>query len=89
MRVRIKRPTDAGPRRSRGIGHRRADTAPADSPAPPAAPTAGDGLFDERRLRESGGPDDRAQYACTCGYVFQADVSTSVACPHCGTAQAW
>jgi hypothetical protein len=86
MRVRIKRPTETSPRRSRGIQHRRPDAAPAD---PPAAPMPGDDLFDERRLRESGGPDDRAQYACTCGYVFQADVSTSVACPHCGTAQAW
>jgi hypothetical protein len=86
MRVRIKRPTEAGPRRSRGMDHRRTDAAPAD---PPAAPTSGDGLFDERRLRESGGPDDRAHYACTCGYVFEADVSTSVACPHCGAGQAW
>jgi hypothetical protein len=55
-----------------------------------AAPNrAADDLADERRLRESGGPHDRAMYTCTCGYVFQADVSTSVACPHCGTAQAW
>jgi hypothetical protein len=89
MRVRIKRPTEAGQRRARGIDHRRADPAPADQPAPPGARTSGDGLFDERRLRESGGPHDRAQYACTCGFVFQADVSTSVACPHCGSAQAW
>jgi predicted Zn-ribbon and HTH transcriptional regulator len=28
-------------------------------------------------------------YTCTCGYVFQAKVSTSVACPHCGAGQAW
>jgi DNA-directed RNA polymerase subunit RPC12/RpoP len=28
-------------------------------------------------------------YTCSCGYVFEADVSTSVACPHCGTGQAW
>jgi hypothetical protein len=89
MRVRIKRPTESGPRRARGIDHRRADPAPADPPAPAGAPTSGDGLFDERRLRASGGPNDRAQYTCTCGFVFQADVSTSVACPHCGSAQAW
>jgi hypothetical protein len=43
----------------------------------------------ERRARESGGPIDRAQYVCTCGFVFDADVSTSVSCPHCGTGQAW
>lgn len=40
-------------------------------------------------MRESGGPDDRAVYTCSCGYVFKADVSTSVTCPHCGTGQAW
>jgi hypothetical protein len=43
----------------------------------------------ERRARASGGPIDRASYACGCGYVFEAAVSTSVACPHCGTGQAW
>jgi hypothetical protein len=28
-------------------------------------------------------------YTCSCGYVFEADVTTSVACPHCGAGQAW
>ncbi len=42
-----------------------------------------------RRVRESGGPLDHASYACQCGYVFQADVSTTVECPHCHVAQAW
>ena len=55
---------------------------------PPAAAPSDD-LADERRMRESGGPDDRALYTCSCGYVFEADVSTSVTCPHCGTGQAW
>jgi hypothetical protein len=55
----------------------------------PPAPSADDDLVDERRLRESGGPDDRAMYNCSCGYVFEADVTTSVTCPHCGTGQAW
>jgi hypothetical protein len=32
---------------------------------------------------------DAALYSCTCGYVFKAPVTTSVGCPHCGTAQAW
>ena len=41
------------------------------------------------RARRSGGPEDRALYACSCGYAFQAEVSTSVGCPHCGTGQAW
>jgi hypothetical protein len=28
-------------------------------------------------------------YSCGCGFVFQAAVSTSVGCPHCGGSQAW
>jgi hypothetical protein len=32
---------------------------------------------------------DAATYACECGYVFTAAVTTSVGCPHCGTDQAW
>jgi hypothetical protein len=41
------------------------------------------------RARQAGGPVDRASYACQCGYLFQASVSTSVTCPHCGCGQAW
>jgi hypothetical protein len=41
------------------------------------------------RARRSGGPIDNAQYRCSCGMVFDAAVSTSVACPNCGTGQAW
>jgi hypothetical protein len=44
---------------------------------------------DVRRAREAGGPLDRASYNCSCGMQFDAAVSTSVACPHCGTEQAW
>jgi hypothetical protein len=40
-------------------------------------------------MREAGGPVDNATYGCTCGLVFEAAVSTSVACPVCGTRQAW
>jgi len=59
-------------------------------PAAPSEPEpAEDDLFDERRLRDSGGPDDRAEYTCGCGYVWEADVSASVACPNCGASQAW
>ncbi|MGK2939182.1 MAG: hypothetical protein ACSLFR_15480 [Solirubrobacteraceae bacterium] len=43
----------------------------------------------ERRLRDAGGPDDRATYACQCGYLFEAPVSTTVSCPNCGSEQAW
>jgi hypothetical protein len=42
-----------------------------------------------RRRREAGAPTDAAMYACQCGFVFQALVSTSVDCPNCGGAQAW
>ncbi len=42
-----------------------------------------------RRARAAGGPVDQASYSCSCGYVFAAAVSTSVACPVCGCAQAW
>jgi hypothetical protein len=43
----------------------------------------------ERRLRDAGGPHDRACYSCGCGYFFEAPVSASVQCPHCHTEQAW
>jgi len=42
-----------------------------------------------RAARRAGGPEDRALYACMCGYAFTAPVTTSVGCPHCGTQQAW
>jgi hypothetical protein len=41
------------------------------------------------RARQAGGPLDEAVYTCACGYFFSAAVSTTVACPHCGTGQAW
>ncbi|MGN6188623.1 MAG: hypothetical protein ACTHOE_06970 [Conexibacter sp.] len=41
------------------------------------------------RERAAGGPEDRAAYCCSCGCVFEAPVSTTVDCPHCGGAQAW
>jgi hypothetical protein len=41
------------------------------------------------RVRQAGGPIDSASYACACGYLFRASVSTSVTCPHCGADQAW
>ena len=42
-----------------------------------------------QRVSGFGGPTDLACYACHCGYVFAAAVSTTVECPHCGTPQAW
>ena len=41
------------------------------------------------RRREAGAPQDQAVYSCGCGFVFEAQVSTSVGCPHCGGTQAW
>jgi hypothetical protein len=89
MRVRSKRQTDSR-RRSGPI--RRPSPVRRDPAATPVAepePAPADDLADERRLRASGGPHDRAQYTCGCGYVWDADVSASVACPHCGASQAW
>jgi hypothetical protein len=43
----------------------------------------------QARERAAGGPEDRAAYRCSCGYVFEAPVSTTVGCPQCGGAQAW
>jgi hypothetical protein len=41
------------------------------------------------RRSELGPLRDQAVYNCQCGYVFEAPVSTSVGCPHCGDTQAW
>jgi len=43
----------------------------------------------QARERAAGGPQDLAAYRCSCGYVFEAAVSTTVGCPHCGGTQAW
>ncbi|MEA2270080.1 MAG: hypothetical protein QOC64_2690 [Solirubrobacteraceae bacterium] len=79
--------------RRRGAPTPRPSVLVRDQPAAPVAEPEvapeDDDLADERRLRASGGPNDRAQYACVCGYVWQADVSASVSCPHCGAPQAW
>ncbi len=41
------------------------------------------------RVRSAGGPIDEASYACQCGFMFLAPVSTTVVCPHCHAPQAW
>jgi hypothetical protein len=41
------------------------------------------------RRRHGGPTQDTALYKCQCGFVFEAAVSTSVGCPHCGGTQAW
>lgn len=62
---------------------------PVELSQPLSAPAADRSLDDERRMRAAGGPEDRAHYSCVCGYQFEASVSTTVSCPHCGTGQAW
>lgn len=61
--------------------------APLVPPARRAAARFDDGAPSRRRLH--GATQDVAVYNCRCGYVFEATVSTSVGCPHCGAGQAW
>ncbi len=68
---------------SRTASGRRLHVVPAPEPRPEPMHPA------ERRMRDAGGPDDRACYTCGCGFAFVAPVSTSVRCPHCGAGQAW
>lgn len=81
MTVRTRQPRLRTPvlRARLGRGAVRPATAATDAPAAPP----------QTRERDAGGPEDRALYRCQCGYVFEATVSTSVGCPHCGDAQAW
>jgi hypothetical protein len=85
-------------RRSRAGRHRRAASvavAEASRPAPPALvcapPVSIAHAVDPaaQRVRDAGGPIDEASYACHCGFVFRAPVSTTVVCPHCRATQAW
>ena len=75
MRVRLTPRTDTAARRARGVVHGRAVAIAPAAPPPPAAPVTE--LLDERRVRAAGGPHDRAQYACSCGYVFDGDPTAS------------
>lgn len=66
------------------------------TPVPPAGVESSDRALPDphainvrRRRRAEVAPQDQAMYTCQCGYVFAAEVSTSVGCPHCGGAQAW
>jgi hypothetical protein len=63
----------------------------ADVPgSPPAArPPAAEVTPEVTLSADRDPPQDEATYRCGCGYVFAAAVSTSVACPYCGDAQAW
>jgi hypothetical protein len=57
------------------------------TPAPGTVATPAPSPF--ARERAAGGPEDVASYRCSCGCIFEASVSTSVDCPHCGGTQAW
>lgn len=76
----IRRLRTAAPRRGYRQVERTEGTFTATTEAPKAV---------EARVREAGGPEDQAHYTCSCGMVFRAAVSASVACPHCGDQQDW
>jgi hypothetical protein len=61
------------------------ERAPRRNPATPSDPPTSE----LQRAQRTPAPEDRALYACGCGFAFTAGVTTSVACPHCGAAQAW
>lgn len=92
MNVLVRKERNAKGIRRRGhpggppIGQRPA-AAPAPMPAPTAPQPCDDGAPGRRALH--GPVQDNAVYNCSCGYVFEAAVSTSVDCPHCGCGQAW
>jgi hypothetical protein len=64
--------------RTMSLPKRRGAHRRADAPAP-----------QRERNKRANISEDAALYNCSCGYVFKAPVTTSVGCPHCGTAQAW
>jgi len=58
--------------------------------APSSAKRQGAAVEMPRQERRDVDPhQDTALYNCQCGFVFEAPVCTTVACPHCGTSQAW
>lgn len=88
MRPRRSNTLTKSPRRS--LRPRVARTTVDLPPAPPAVSAEDDRAAAlQRRIRDSGGPEDHALYTCSCGYAFEADVRADVACPHCGTQQTW
>jgi len=83
LRERIPRPL----RERRHARRLRSRTAAVELRSGPPSPIHSD--LAVQRVREAGGPVDRASYSCECGCVFLAPVSTSVSCPHCHVGQAW
>lgn len=92
MRTGIRKPTRQRPGRRPRRRRRDEETAPLQERPPTPElpePAARRPNGPEDRGRLAGGPQDRALYVCRCGSAFQADVSASVTCPHCGDPQAW
>ena len=83
MRTRLLQPLGQRPPRR---GRRSRAAVPTPVVAPVATHVCDPAV---ERVREAGGPIDQASYACECGCLFRAPVSTTVPCPHCGTDQAW
>jgi hypothetical protein len=90
--VRAKR-VESIRRRREGFRAQGAEQPEAQTRPPKVRPPAAVAVGDVRRERGtcSGKPltNDAATYHCQCGFVFEAPVSTSVGCPHCGGTQAW
>ncbi len=93
LRERLQHPLrERIPRRLRDRRHSRwgrSRPASADSRAVTPSPGCGPSDLAVERVRDAGGPVDRASYSCQCGFVFLAPVSTTVTCPHCEAGQAW
>lgn len=94
LRERIPRPLhplrERIPRRLRERRHsRRRRNRPTAVTRQPGARFAGPSDVAVQRVRDAGGPVDKASYSCQCGFVFLAPVSTTVTCPHCQARQAW
>jgi hypothetical protein len=91
MKTKFRKAGNAGPQLQA------ADPEQQPSPEPPTGRRAARGQGQPerssdpatQRIREAGGPIDRAFYSCGCGYVFVAEVSTTVKCPYCQAGQAW
>lgn len=77
-----------GPQSDRQTAERMRAAHPIASPAD-ERPRSGTVASPRSPRRREPAPEDQAMYSCECGFVFQAAVSTSVGCPHCGGSQAW
>ncbi len=91
MRAAIRKTTRQRPRLRRReeeaaeVHERPAPADPVPGPSERCRSTNGP----ENRELRAGGPQDKALYICRCGSAFQAIVTASVSCPHCGDPQAW